>query len=98
MWATDVEAVGITGTSASPAHFFVMRGREDILRKRPMLARLSLLCDQKGAADFLEYFLTSSDSINKIPYLPLVSSRSREDVQIFGPKISRVQPSSTNTR
>jgi hypothetical protein len=80
MWATDVEAVGITGTSASPAHFFVMRGREDILRKRPMLARLSLLCDQKGAADFLEYFLTSSDSINKIPYLLLMSSRSREDV------------------
>src|ERR1700734_3294494 len=80
MLSTDLEAVEIIDSNAGPSHFLVVRGREDILRIRPVLSSLSLLCGQKGAADFLEYFLTNSDSLNKIPHLLLVSSRSSEDV------------------
>jgi hypothetical protein len=80
MLSTDLEAVEIIDSNPSPAHFFVVRGRKDILRIKPVLVSLSLLCGQKGAADFLEYFLTNSDGLNKIPYLLLVSSRSSEDV------------------
>jgi hypothetical protein len=41
---------------------------------QPILARLGVLCDQVGAADFLEYFLTSPENLKKIPNLILVTS------------------------
>jgi hypothetical protein len=75
MLSTDKEATQFRVIDPDSAHFFVVRGRRDILRIRPLLADLSLLCGQTGAADYLEYFLTSTKSLNKIPYLVLVASR-----------------------
>jgi len=63
-----------------PAHFFLVRGRHDILRLQPVLATLSTVCGQTGAMDYLEYFLTMTENLKKIPYLVLVASRSDADV------------------
>jgi len=42
--------------------------------------RLSSLCEQTGAMDYLEYFLTGPDNLKKIPYLVLVGKRLNLDV------------------
>jgi hypothetical protein len=80
MLSTDREATQFRAIEPDSAHFFVVRGRRDILRIRSLLSDLSLLCGQTGAADYLEYFLTSTKSLNKIPYLVLVASRSARAV------------------
>jgi len=46
-----------------PAHFFLVRGRHDILRLQPVLATLSTVCGQTGAMDYLEYFLTMTENL-----------------------------------
>jgi hypothetical protein len=66
---------------SNPAHFFVLRGRTEILRLRSMLGTLSEFCGQAGATDYLEYFLTASENLKKTPYLVLMASRS--DVGVF---------------
>jgi hypothetical protein len=76
MLSTDREATQFRAIEPDSAHFFVVRGRRAVLRMQPLLADLSQLCCQRGAADYLEYFLTSTKSLNKIPYLVLVASRS----------------------
>jgi hypothetical protein len=63
------------------AHFFVLRGRTQILRLRPLLTALSEICGQAGAMDYLEYFLTAPPNLKKIPYLVLMAAR--PDVDIF---------------
>src|SRR6202035_5235431 len=57
------------------AHFFLLRGRSEILRIRPVLGILSESCGQAGAADDLEYFLTAAENLKKTPYLVLLASR-----------------------
>jgi hypothetical protein len=63
------------------AHFFVLRGRVEILRLRSVLRNLSEFCDQAGATDYLEYFLTATENLKKTPYLVLMASRS--DVSVL---------------
>jgi len=58
------------------AHFFVLRGRVEILRLRAVLTNLCALCGQAGAMDYLEYFLTAAENLKKTPYLVLIASRS----------------------
>jgi hypothetical protein len=58
------------------AHFFVLRGRVEILRLRAVLTNLCALCGQAGAMDYLEYFLTAAENLKKAPYLVLIASRS----------------------
>jgi hypothetical protein len=55
--------------------FFVLRGRAEILRLRGVLTELCELCGQTGAMDYLEYFLTLTENLKKIPYLVLMASR-----------------------
>jgi hypothetical protein len=63
------------------AHFFLLRGRVEILRLRTLLGTLSESCGQPGAADYLEYFLTAAENLKKTPYLVLLASRS--DLSVF---------------
>jgi len=63
------------------AHFFLLRGRVEILRLRSVLGTLSEFCGQAGATDYLEYFLTATENLKKTPYLVLMASRS--DVGVF---------------
>jgi hypothetical protein len=63
------------------AHFFVLRGRAEILRLRSVLGALSDFCGQAGATDYLEYFLTAAENLKKTPYLVLMATRS--DVAVF---------------
>ena len=71
---------------ADTAHFFLLRGRSQILRMQTVLIGLSALCDQTGAMDYLEYFLTSATSLKKTPYLVLLASRSDVDVFQLSPQ------------
>jgi hypothetical protein len=59
-----------------PANYFVLRGRDEILRLRTVLTDLCALCGQAGAMDYLDYFLTAKENLNKVPYLVLMTSRS----------------------
>jgi hypothetical protein len=58
----------------APAVVHVIRGREAILQMHGMLVELSARCDQHGAMDHLEYFLSRPKFINKIPCLILFCS------------------------
>ena len=58
----------------------LVRGRAEILKLQPVLALLSTRCDQAGAMDYLEYFLTLAENIKKDPYLVVVTSRPHTDV------------------
>ena len=75
MLSTSHEIKDLLGNDLDAAHFFVLRGRSSILRIQPLLVRLSSLCEQTGAMDYLEYFLTGPDNLKKIPYLVLVGKR-----------------------
>jgi len=75
MLSTSHEAKDLVGNDLDAVHFFVLRGRVEILRIQPVLVRLSALCEQTGAMDYLEYFLTGTDNLKKIPYLVLVAKR-----------------------
>jgi hypothetical protein len=75
MLSTSHEVKDLLGNDLDAAHFFVLRGRAAILRIQPVLVRLSSLCEQTGAMDYLEYFLTGPDNLKKIPYLMLVGKR-----------------------
>jgi len=67
-----------TPSDIDVARVFVLRGRADILRIRPALVRLCVLCDQTGAMDYLEHFLTTIENIKKTPHLLLFASRPAE--------------------
>src|SRR5438874_10470652 len=67
------------------AHFFLLRGRTEILRLRPLLSVLSESCGQAGATDYLEYFLTASENLKKTPYLVLMTSTSNVDLSELRP-------------
>ena len=56
------------------AAIHIVRGRNAILRMREMLVELSARCDQHGAMDHLEYFLSRPKFANKIPCLILFCS------------------------
>jgi len=75
MLSTSHEVKDLLGNDLDAAHFFVLRGRAAILRIQPVLICLSTLCEQTGAMDYLEYFLTGTDNLKKIPYLVLVGKR-----------------------
>ncbi len=60
---------------AEPA-VHVIRGREAILEMHGMLVELSARCDQHGAMDHLEYFLSRPKFVHKIPCLLLFCSGS----------------------
>jgi hypothetical protein len=75
MLSTRDEVKDLLGSDLNPVHFLVLRGREAILRIQPILVRLSALCGQTGAMDYLEYFLTGTDNLKKIPYLVLAGKR-----------------------
>ncbi|NYF88631.1 hypothetical protein RBB79_03765 [Tunturiibacter empetritectus] len=75
MLSTRDEAKDLLGSDLDAAHLLVLRGREAILRMQPVLIRLSALCEQTGAMDYLEYFLTGTDNLKKIPYLVLAGKR-----------------------
>ena len=70
------EPTSFIGAGPNSAHFFVLRGREEILRLRTVLTNLCALCGQVGAMDYLEYFLTATENLKKTPYLVLMASRS----------------------
>jgi hypothetical protein len=75
MLSTSHEIKDLLGNDLDAVHIFVLRGRSAILRIQPVLVRLSSLCEQTGAMDYLEYFLTGPDNLKKIPYLVLVGKR-----------------------
>jgi hypothetical protein len=75
MLSTSHEVKDLLGNDLDGMHIFVVRGRAAILRIQPVLVRLSSLCEQTGAMDYLEYFLTGPDNLKKIPYLVLVGKR-----------------------
>ncbi|MBB5345563.1 hypothetical protein HDF10_003557 [Edaphobacter lichenicola] len=75
MLSTSHEAKDLLGSELDAAHFFVLRGRAAILRIQSVLVHLSALCQQTGAMDYLEYFLTGTDNLKKIPYLVLIGKR-----------------------
>lgn len=52
----------------------ILRGRDAILPMRKMLVELSARCDQQGAMDHLEYFLSRPKFVSKIPCLILFCS------------------------
>jgi hypothetical protein len=52
----------------------VLRGRDAVLRMYGMLVELSARCDQHGAMDHLEYFLSRPKFASKIPCLILFCS------------------------
>jgi hypothetical protein len=52
----------------------IIRGRAGILQRYRMLVELSARCDQQGAMDDLEYFLSRPKFANKIPCLILFCS------------------------
>jgi hypothetical protein len=81
MQSTSVEVRTLKDSDLEAAHFCHLRGRDAILRMRPTLTRLSALCGQTGAMDYLEYFLTSTENLKKKPYLVLLATRS--DINIF---------------
>jgi len=75
-------AVSPPGTSnPNTAHFFLLRDRAQILRMQAVLIGFSAICDQTGAMDYLEYFLTATENLKKTPCLVLLASRS--DVDVF---------------
>lgn len=51
----------------------VVRGRDEVLSRRPLLERLADQYGQPSAASQLEYFLTLPWSLKKIPHLVLIS-------------------------
>ena len=61
------EAISINAGDSKSAHFFVLRGRAEILRLRSVLTTLSELCGQAGAMDYLDYFLTTTEDLKKTP-------------------------------
>jgi hypothetical protein len=75
MLSTSHEVKNLLRNDLDAAHFFVLRGRAAILRVQPILVSLCALCEQTGAMDYLEYFLTGTDNLKKIPYLVLVEKR-----------------------
>lgn len=75
MLSTSHEAKDLLESDPDAAHFLALRGRAAILRMQPVLVRLSALCEQTGAMDYLEYFLTGTDNLKKIPYVVLVGKR-----------------------
>jgi hypothetical protein len=81
MLSTSIEARHLKDIGVEGAHFCHVRGRASILRMRETLIRLSALCGQTGAMDYLEYFLTSIENLKKTPYLVLLATRS--DVNVF---------------
>jgi len=81
MLAISRETTSFSAGNSNSSHFFVLRGRAEILRLRSVLTTLSELCGQAGAMDYLEYFLTAPPNLKKVPYLVLMASRS--DVDIF---------------
>lgn len=80
MLSIDSEPI-VNADGPNSAHFFLLCGRTEILRLRAVLKILSETCGQPGATDYLEYFLTASENLKKIPYLVLMASRS--DVGVF---------------
>jgi len=80
MLSTSHEVKNLLRNDLDAAHFFVLRGRAAILRVQPVLVSLCALCEQTGAMDYLEYFLTGTDNLKKIPYLVLVEKRPNLDL------------------
>lgn len=69
------KAPSIKGDAPPSAHFLLLRGRAEVLRLRAVLADLCARCGQVGALDYLEYFLTATENLRKIPYLVLMTSK-----------------------
>jgi hypothetical protein len=67
-------------SDTSESCFFLVSGRDEILRMRDVLVAFSAHCLQAGAMDYLEYFLTLSENIKKKPYLVIVTSRPHRNV------------------
>jgi hypothetical protein len=76
MLAACSDATEFRSVNGDTPHVLVVRGRADILRMRPILVSFSLFCDQTGAVDYLDYFLTNKENRTKLPNLVLVASRS----------------------
>jgi hypothetical protein len=74
------KSVPALGGLTNPAHFYMLRGRADILRMQAVLANLCINSEQIGATDYLEYFLSSRDNLKKTPHLVIVASRSNAEV------------------
>jgi hypothetical protein len=81
MLSIESEAISLHADDPNSAHFFVLRGRVEILRLRSVLTTLSERCGQAGAMDYLEYFLTATENLKKTPYLVLIALRS--DLGVF---------------
>jgi hypothetical protein len=81
MLTTSREATSSESDLCDIARIVSLRGRDEILRMQPVLVELSTRCNQQGAMDYLEYFLTSPDNIKKSPYLVLLTLRT--DVSVF---------------
>ncbi len=81
MLSTSIETRHLKDIGVEGAHFCHVRDRDAILRMRATLIRLSAICGQTGAMDYLEYFLTSTENLKKAPYLVLLAARS--DVNVF---------------
>jgi hypothetical protein len=88
LFATNLPMMGFMDVAANKtqstkrrepaeAAIHIVRGRGDILAMHQMLIGLSTRCDQPGAMDHLEYFLTRPKFANKIPCLILFGSASQ---------------------
>lgn len=53
----------------------LVRGREAVKATQGMLVELSRRTGQSGAMDWLDFFITSPDSLEKMPYVLLVGGR-----------------------
>lgn len=59
--------------------FYMLKGKERVLRMHRLLAELSARCDQIGAMDHISLFLNSTMNKKKIPFLILASTQAEMD-------------------
>ena len=71
---------GLEGATAQ-----ILRGRNDILARRPLLDRLAANFGQPLALSQLEYFLTLPWALKKIPHLVMISSLPSSSVPVSSP-------------
>ena len=76
--ADDMTAIGTAVVRGAPCVQFAV-GREAVLRLRPMLMELSARCDQAGAMDEMEYYLSRPGFAGKRPVVVLVGAGAGAD-------------------
>jgi hypothetical protein len=71
-----LDNTAVAAPTETITHVRIVRGRDAIVELKPQLVALSERCQQRGAMDYLLYFLTRPQFAVKIPHLILISSGS----------------------